>query len=366
MASRILYFDESGFTGYNLLDHRQPIFVIASTDLNSSVAENLLKETFPRYQAEEFKFSQLWRSKRNRERFPDFGRRIGAYSDQIFIWRVDKRFAVLTKMVDFLVEPAAREAGFDFYADGFSLNYTNYIHFGLKNFVSENLHLSLLQAYQTFSRNPTQLSLRKLQLELQRLAEQAGAPMKEILDFMALGARHFTRYFNIETFKGSDELQLTSMVAIVGYWRNLCADDFKIIHDASSNFFHRIDEWKKITNSNVPDQLHPSASGMLYRFPLRVTSTRSVDSRDSIAVQLCVVLSGLAARAFGADVSEAERDIVKATLEAGLGEIQMSGIAPEIFDPSRLEPQRREGPDAVDRMTDIMFGQHNNVIDKLR
>ena len=361
MTPRTLYFDESGFTGYNLLDDRQPIFAIASTDLSSSIAENLLRETFPRFQGEEFKFSKLWRSKRNRECFPDFGRRIGVYSDRIYVWRVDKKFAVLTKIVDYLVEPMAREAGFDFYADGFSLNYTNYVHFGLTNFVPEIIHSNLLHAYQDFSRKPTPTSLLSLQFELERLAGEAGEPMRVFLEFMANGARLFTRYFNIEKFRGSDELQLTSMVAVVGHWRNLCDEDFEIVHDASSNFFRRIKEWEQITNPNVPNQLHPSASGVFYEFPLRVISTKSVDSRDSSAIQLCDVLAGIATRSFGAELGESDRELVKSTLEAGLGEVQVSGIAPETFDPNRLEPQLREGPDAVDRMTEIIFGPHNNA-----
>ena len=82
MVARTLYFDESGFTGDNLLDGTQPIFAIASTDLEPEVAE----------------------------------------------------VAVLTKIVDFLIEPLFSTTGYDFYADGFSLKYTNYIHFGLTQF----------------------------------------------------------------------------------------------------------------------------------------------------------------------------------------------------------------------------------------
>ena len=366
MTSRQLYFDESGFTGYNLLDDKQPVFAIASTDLDSSIAKNILDEAFPRYQGEEFKFSRLWKSTRHRDRFPEFGRRVGAYPSRTFIWRVDKKFTVLTKMIDYLIEPQAREAGYDFYADGFCLNYANYIHFGLENYVSKTLHSDLLHAYQQFSRNPTHNSLRKLRIDLERFSIEAGEPMSEYLELMAVGARHFTKYFNVETFGGSDELQLTSMVAIVGHWRNLYSEDFEIEHDESSNFFHRIDDWRKITNSNVPNQLHPSASGTLYQFPLRVISTKSVDSKKSASIQLCDVLAGLATRAFGKGVSEADRRILQTTLEAGLGDVQVTGIAPEDFDPSRLHSRRQEGPDAVDRMTEIIFGRHNSPSDTNR
>jgi hypothetical protein len=84
---KMLYFDESGFTGYNLLDPAQPIFTVASSDVNEQLALDILRDAFPNYQGPEYKFS--------------------------------KRFGVLTKIVDFLVEPIITRAGFDFYDEGF-------------------------------------------------------------------------------------------------------------------------------------------------------------------------------------------------------------------------------------------------------
>lgn len=363
MTVRTLYFDESGFTGYNLLDSNQPIFAIASTDLNVASSEQLLKDSFPNYRGKEFKFSQLWRTKRNRKCFPEFGRNMGAHCDRMFIWRVDKKFAVLTKLIDYLIEPMAREAGFDFYADGFGLNYTNYIYFGLTNFGSDTLYYDLLKSYQKFSRNPTQRNLIFLETELHALAEESNEYLQVFIKSMALGARHFDRYFNIDTFHGSDELQLSSMIAIVGHWRNMYKEDFRVIHDQSSSFFRQMDHWERITNSNVPEQEHPSASGEIYQFPLRVISTESVNSENNAAIQLCDVLAGLATLYFGRDVREADREVLRLTFEAGLGSASVSGIAPEVFDPNRLEPRRREGPDSVDRMMEIMFGTHNSMLD---
>ena len=361
MFAKTLYFDESGFTGYNLLDDRQPVFAIASVDLDAGFSEALLRDAFPRYKGDEFKFSKLWRSKVNRGQFPEFGRLMNLHFDRAFIWRVDKRFAVLTKLIDFLVEPIVQDAGFDFYAGGFSLNFANYVHFGLANIVSNSMHKRLLQSYQNFSRNPSILTLELLEKDLTHIAENSDDRMKGIFDLMVTGTQRFTEYYNIENFKGSDELQLTR-VSIVGHWRNLCEEDFRIVHDESSNFFHRMDHWNRITNSNVPEQSHPAASGMLYQFPLRVISTEPVDSKENGSIQLCDILAGLAARGFAPNVSSADRDILESTIEAGLGQITVSGIAPEPFDPDRLEPARRQGPDVVDRMVEIMFGQHNNSI----
>ncbi|MGO1596776.1 MAG: hypothetical protein ACTHXT_08445 [Sphingobacterium sp.] len=51
-----LYFEASGFTGYKLLDPDQPIFVIASHDLEEDVAEAILRKSFPSYKVRNINF----------------------------------------------------------------------------------------------------------------------------------------------------------------------------------------------------------------------------------------------------------------------------------------------------------------------
>ncbi len=104
-----LYFDESGFPGHNYLDPLQPIFSIASNCLEPLLAEEILKQSFPKYNGDEFKFSILWKTKRNQ--FIELARKLSEYGDSIKFWIVDKHFAVMVKMVDFLIEPSVTAAG---------------------------------------------------------------------------------------------------------------------------------------------------------------------------------------------------------------------------------------------------------------
>lgn len=47
MTVKTLYFDESGFTGYNLLDPVQPIFAVASADSEEGQASEVSSTIFP-------------------------------------------------------------------------------------------------------------------------------------------------------------------------------------------------------------------------------------------------------------------------------------------------------------------------------
>jgi hypothetical protein len=56
---------------------------------------------------------------------------LGGVHEKLFVWQVDKRFCVLTKMIDYLLEPIAHSAGHDFYKNSYASKFANYIYFGL-------------------------------------------------------------------------------------------------------------------------------------------------------------------------------------------------------------------------------------------
>lgn len=354
MPIKNLYFDESGFTGYNLLDAQQPVFVIASCDLAPEASGRLLQSVFPRYQAAEFKFSNIWRSN-NRARLVEFGRECAALADNVFFWRTDKRFAVLTKVIDFLIEPYIHAAGYDFYADGFCWKYCNYVHYGLVEFGEPALYDSLIRLYQTFSRNPNRQTLQELQQLLRIMANSLDEPIQIFFEQMAMGAGLFEEYHDLDTFSGSDELYVTTMLAIIGHWRRQTDDDLAVFHDTTAHFFRHRPMWETITSPDVPAQVHRAGDGTDIVFPLRVTSTTAVDSENCRAIQLCDVLAGLSTKVFSHDqLPDEEQRLIRDVIEAGFGEMSSNGIRFEPVFPDRIPPRRLNGPDVVDQMQVIM------------
>lgn len=361
MVERTLYFDESGFTGYNLLDPSQAIFAIASVDISEERAREILRQSFPRYQGAEYKFSNIWGSN-NRAGLLKFASHLESLQDLTFIYMANKRFAVLTKIVDFLIEPYITDGGYDFYADGFCWKYANYIYFGLTQFGPPELLDTLLHHYQAFSRNPSTETLATLQARLRIIAASTENPVQIFLEQMALGAELFEHYHSLESFHGSDELQTTTMLAIVSHWRQRYPEDFVVIHDDSSNFLRSREMWEKITNPNVPRQLHRGGDGSYVEYPLRVVSTTAMNSMDSYAIQFCDVLAGLATRHFSPRTKGADRAFMDEVIQAGLKHVTYNGVRPDVVFPDQIPPRRLEGPDVVDQMTGIIFGPHSVVV----
>ena len=99
-----IYLDESGFTGEDLYNPDQRFFTIASTIVGEGEAREILARCFPRYQGDEYKFTNIWKRERSREGLRALAAEIPKFEDRAFVWIIDKRFCLLTKMVDYLVE----------------------------------------------------------------------------------------------------------------------------------------------------------------------------------------------------------------------------------------------------------------------
>jgi Protein of unknown function (DUF3800) len=354
MADLTLFFDESGFTGADLLNPEQPHFCVATTAINDEIAGQILAKSFPRYQGDEFKFTNIWRRHRNRDGLLEFARLVGEKNEDVFIYWIDKKFCVLTKLVDFLIEPPAHKAGLDFYAGGYAPRYCNMWYYGIQFFGTPELYDRTVEIYQAFARDPSLRTLSNLQITLEIMANSVADELRVFYKAASLGARTFLQLHDLDEHRSSSEIQFTTVLQCVAHWRNIRDEDFIVLHDKSSNFFRSSELWERITGPKVPQQIHEAADGSANRFPLRVTQTEAVDSRDHAGIQLCDVLAGLASKVLRQRNGDYQDAFVRSILEAGLDKITYDGIRPEYEFPNG-EPLPLHGPDAVDQLIGIMF-----------
>lgn len=349
-----LFFDESGFTGSNLLDEQQPIFSVASSNIKEEKAEQILRSSFPNYKGKEFKFTNIWRSN-SKDKLIDFIEHEINEPHKTFAYTIDKKFAVLTKISDFLIEPAITNAGYDFYDDGFCWKYTNYIYFGFTNFGFVKLLNSILYCYQNFSRSPNQDSLKNLQTQLAIMCQSIEGEVQIFLKQMHLGAILFEKFNNLDTFSSSNDLQLTTILALIASWRQKYDEDFNVYHDNSSNFFRKKELWEKITNPNVPKQKHKLGDGSYVEFPLRVISSTGIDSVNNFSVQYCDVIAGLVCKCFSLPTSKDEEIIISKIKDKGILDMICNGIVPSPIFPDKIPPKPLNGPDIIDQMVNIIY-----------
>lgn len=348
-----VYFDESGFTGAALLDPAQPHFVIASSIIDNATASGILKAAFPNYQGDEYKFKNIWDRARSRARLVEFCRLVGELSSSLFVWQIDKKFCVLVKMIDFLMEPIAHAAGYNFYADAYAYRTANYSHFGLKHIGSPELYDATVNAYYEFARDPSEKSLRRLRQRLSLMEKSAPEETRYFFSACLKGARLFHKFNNIETFKETLEIYLTSMLSSVSYWAELLPNKLRLFHDQSNAFFSQKEIWDAIISPNVPNQLHPVANGPAIHFPLPVIGTVGCDSKSRSAIQLCDIVAGLTAKYQTENQPPQIEELFREIFSTRFADVPMNGIAPGTDFPDG-PPPLLTGPDPVDQILNIM------------
>jgi hypothetical protein len=181
--------------------------------------------------------------------------------------------------------------------------------------------------------------------------------LSSLFNLTLRGLTHFlARNPRLEDFEDSSEIQVTSVFSTVTWWRQQRREDFALVHDESSAFLKQRDLWQTMLRDDFEAPPFPIANGSEVELPLRVRSTTAVRSQESPAVQLCDVLAGLGAKAGPGLIGGTRDPFIVELVEAGAGELTYSGVMPHALY-VKGPPPRREGPDMVDRMVELL-GPH--------
>ena len=349
-----IYIDESGYTGDDLYNPEQPHFVIASSLVGDEEAQEILRSAFPRYQGPEFKFTNIWRRQTSRDALRTFAEKIPSIAERVYLYIIDKRFSLIVKMFDYLVEPSFYAGGFDYYAGGYARRYMNTVHRDLLRYGSEALYDETAKHWDAFARTPNRKTLLALRHHLDRTAAQSEHPISTIFNMLAEGSRRFEASNpRLKAFENTSEVQLTAVLSSVVYWRQQRLEDFDIVHDESSNFLRQREVWDTILRDDCVAGPVEQANGTMVDFPLRARTTRAVRSHDSAAVQLCDVLAGLGGKV-ALSFEKIEKDpFILDLVVRGAGELTTSGVRPH-KDYAVGGVPRRTGPDMVDQMVDLL------------
>src|ERR1035438_3191143 len=96
--------DESGYTGFDLLNAEQRFQGASAISIADHEAARLIKEHFPKLQAAELKYGALARRPGNRERLIGLQRDVLA-NHKCVTYICDKRFLLILMFLDYATEP---------------------------------------------------------------------------------------------------------------------------------------------------------------------------------------------------------------------------------------------------------------------
>lgn len=123
-----IYCDESGNSGEALTDFLQPYFVLASNDYSKAEAEELLRHVHSP-QAKEAKFINLKKSSNGIRKLAKFLADPRLNETRVLVNIYHKRFMIITKMVDLIIENLLNDIGYDLYKDGQNIAMANMLYY---------------------------------------------------------------------------------------------------------------------------------------------------------------------------------------------------------------------------------------------
>lgn len=292
-----IYLDECGYTGEDLLNEQQPIFVLASMICSQQKAQAIKDEFFSDFKGEVLKHSVLKRKKRNQEAIKAFLLSIKPESDvNTAIRFAVKRFVASGKMVDLLIEPTMYADGIDLYERGGNIATSNMIYtlaplaIGVGRF--QRILDYFVKAIRTRQKHFYDSMMNEINSAIK--ASQHRELAEKCLSFYQI-ADWKQGYRNL--IPGLPEnildLSLDFAIDIACAWREKYqnGETLDIIHDESSNMAKQELIWKTLISDNMPPAL-VGYDRRTRRFPIGINSVSFETDSKHIALQLTDVLAG--------------------------------------------------------------------------
>lgn len=351
--SKTIFFDESGNTGVKLLDPHQRFFSVGSTDLTQEEALSVIQKCFPSRVGTDIKFKGLVSNWRNFDGLLKFADTVGSDPSRYFCFMVDKRFALLCRLVDWLVEPYFHHRGFDWYKDDYGRSYVNLFDLAFDIDGQEAVQFEIVNLFEHFAKSPDNQKLSEMQLRFRELARHGSRNVSRFMEHVADGADEFERHWNIANFRDPNDIHITSVVRSVAWWRSKHDQDFEVVHDESNHFFDRKGIWDLFADTSASTaEIHIGDKSI--RFPLRVHSTIPGNSESLFPLQVCDLICGFCTRSKSKNLSRGHQEVIQNMIEVGMDKLNFDSVQRDDYYASGMPPPAT-GPDAVDQIAQAIY-----------
>lgn len=288
--SLLVFLDECGYTGEDLVNVDQPVFVMASHGISEERCQELKNEFFGKVQARELKHSRLARRPSQRGMILKFLRFLQDKNQPVKISIVHKKYAIVCKIVE-LIEIVTYEDGLDLYDKGCNIAFANLLFYALPAFEGQAFFDNLLLTFQRMIRERTIKSYKDFFKPL--FAQEHSKNTEDLLFFIKAIQR--LGYSLLKRMPSNYlDIALTCALCLMAMWRKETFGDIELIHDSSTNMARQKHIWDALVDPTAP----PAVIGYDRRrmfFPISVSRTIFESSADWAGLQLADILAGATA-----------------------------------------------------------------------
>lgn len=283
--------DESGYTGFDLLNADQRFQGASAIAINNDDAERLIRQHFPKLQAPELKYRALSRRATNHPRLLGLMRDL--LSDfKCVTYVCDKRFMLTLMFVDYAVEPYYHERSFDLYADGQNYAMASLLHMAGPTLLGEPHLVRLMETFQRAMKEKTDGMLNEL------VAAARSTNWEQIPEIVGPLARYAAAEClqAIATPEVNTDVAIIVLQSLITRMELLANGPYRVEHDQSKNLATYNELIQRFINHEDTAQFRATEITTL-SFPLKLTEVEQVDSKNCPAVQLADVMIGAAIEA---------------------------------------------------------------------
>ncbi len=286
--------DESGYTGHDLLNPEQRFQGATAIAIDDDEAKRLIREHFPKLQADELKYRALARRPANHPRLMALQRDVLTHH-RCVTYVCDKRYLLLLMFMDYAVEPFYYERGMDFYEDGQNYSLASLLHVTGPTLLGAGALDRLLASFQRAVKEKSSEALADLVTAArasrwQELPEALG-PLAQFAAPECLQA--------IATPGVTTDAAFVVLQSLVSRMEAIADGPYRVEHDQSKNLLTYHDLLERYIRHEDAITFRQSEIASI-TFPLKLQSVTQVDSKSSPAVQLADVMIGAAIEAANA------------------------------------------------------------------
>ena len=283
--------DESGYTGFDLLNADQRFQGAAAIAISNEDAASLICEHFPKLQAPELKYRALSRRPANHPRLISLQRDLLAHYKCV-TYVCDKRYLLLLMFVDYAVEPFYYERGMNFYADGQNYAMASLLSVAGPTLLGEPNFDTLLAAFQQAVKEKTPEALNAL-VAAARATKWRAFPegLAPLAQFAAPECLSAVANPGVDT-----DAALVVLQSLISRMEVIADGPYRVEHDQSKNLLTYHNLLQRFIDHDQDIEFRQTEIASI-KFPLKLTEVTQVASKASPAVQLADVMIGAAIEA---------------------------------------------------------------------
>lgn len=289
MKKPMVAFDEAGYTGQNLLDDSQPVFVLASVNFGDEEARELIRmltlET-----REEFHFIKFRKSSAGRKRILKCLDSELVSCERVRLSVFHKKYMIVTKIVDLLIENLCHETGFDLYKKGANIALANLYYICIPLFCGKKNFQVLLERFVNMIRSKNLSAVKDFYAHVGNLSVACKhKPFEKDIDLIMM-----TQVVVLDLLARCDGSELDpaipAFVNDCAAWGQELGGEFDVLHDQSKPIEH----WEEILSflmaKDEPD-VTIGYDRRKVRLPLKAVGIKFCDSKLVPQIQIADLLA---------------------------------------------------------------------------